>query len=297
MPSADLSSFDLAQLPTTEDDEFEFKSTRTREEDLKKKMGCAASGFANSGGGYFVVGVNDNGDADGGIPAKIGTQDRRDWCDQVIQQVQPPPNYDIKLIDDPSGHGRIDPNSVVVVLSIKESHVGPHMAPDGRYYIRAGAHTVRARHFIVDAIWAKRHFSKPRVTHLCRPKPDDQDIIELGIVALSDSPALSVHVEMTFLGEVPSHMGSFVSDFPIEIGVIDRQTPFFFDVTTRISAEKGLDPDIRLRVTYQDLAGNQYDYEGTIDVRRSFPSLRFYKDEQIVKALESIEAALRDNLK
>ena len=61
-----LETFDLTQLPSVEDDHFEFKSSRTPREELKKKLNCAVSGFANAGGGCFVVGVDDNGKADNG---------------------------------------------------------------------------------------------------------------------------------------------------------------------------------------------------------------------------------------
>ena len=158
----DLENFDLTQLPDAEDDYFEFKSSSTPHNDIKKKLSCAVSGFANSGGGCFIVGVDGNGNADSGLPLKIGKQDLRDWVDQIVNQVEPVPKYDIKLIHDPMGRGVIQPDSAVLLVAIHESYAGPHMAPDNHYYIRAGAHTVKAKHFIVDAIWAKRHFSKPR---------------------------------------------------------------------------------------------------------------------------------------
>lgn len=169
-----LENFDLTQLSKAEDDNFEFKSSLTSLDKLKEKLGWAVSGFANSGGGYFIAGINGNGDADNGVPLKIGKQDLRDWVDNIVHNVEPPPRYDIKLIQNPQGRGTIQPNSAVLVVYIYESYVGPHMAPDGCYYIRAGAHTVPAKHFIVDAIWAKRHFSKPRLTHLFRLKPEKE---------------------------------------------------------------------------------------------------------------------------
>jgi hypothetical protein len=284
-----LSTFDLTQLPTEEDDEFEFKSSRTPQKDLKKKMGCAASAFANSGGGYFVAGVDDKtANADGGIPMEYG-RDLKAWTDQIIHGVQPVPEYHIKLIDDPAGRGTINPDRVVLVVRIEASDLAPHMGPEHRYYIRAGKHTVSARHFIVEALWAKRHFHKPRLTHVFRARPDYTEIIQLGIVALTDSPALNVRMGVTPIGEPPHHMRSLEMDSPLEIGVIDRHTPFFFDVTTRHCADKKEIPDIQLCVNYQDLAGNAYKHERTISVIRSLFSLRFFRDDKIEKGLESIQ--------
>ena len=157
MLTINIETFDLTNLPDAEDDNFEFKSStilglNNNVKDLSKKLSCAVSGFANSGGGYFVVGVDQNGNADGGLPQKIGKQYLCDWVDQVINQVEPVPRYDVKLIKDSLGRGIIHQDLVVLVVAIYESHIAPHMAPDYHYYIRAGAHTLKAKHFIIDSI-------------------------------------------------------------------------------------------------------------------------------------------------
>ena len=100
MLKINLETFSLNQLPETEDDFFEFKSSLTAlneagelkkdfKKDFKKKLTCAVSGFANSGGGYFVAGIDRNGNADNGLPLKIERQDLRDWVDQFIKEVEP----------------------------------------------------------------------------------------------------------------------------------------------------------------------------------------------------------------
>ena len=284
----------LSRLPTEEDHEFEFKCSRITLKQLSKELQRAASGFANSGGGYFVAGVDGKGNADGGIPSKNGTTPIRDWADRMLHNVKPSPKYHIKPIYDPAGRGTIKPDHIVLVVRIEESHLVPHMGPNHRYYIRAGAHTDPVQHFIVEALWAKRHFSKPRIAHLVRPKMDNQEIIQLGIVALTDAPAINVRVQVSTLGQAPTHMRSLEIDFPVEIAGIDRQTPFFFDVTTRACVERKEVPDIELSVTYQDVAGNEYKYDSTISVASSLPSLRFFKNERIEKALESISETLRE---
>jgi predicted HTH transcriptional regulator len=81
----DLEKFDLTQLPSAEDDDFEFKSSRTSINDLRDKLAHAVSGFANFGGGCFVAGVDDSGIPDNGFPRYIsGRQDIRDWADQIM---------------------------------------------------------------------------------------------------------------------------------------------------------------------------------------------------------------------
>jgi len=257
MDEDDLSSFDLIELPAAENDEFEYKSSAAPLSEVRKKMACAGSAFANSGGGHFVVGVDDKGNADGGVPPRIGRQSLRDWTDQALHNVEPPPKYDIKLVNDSSGRGTIKRGNVVLVVRVRQSHVGPHMAPDNKYYIRAGAHTVPARHFIVEAIWAKRHLSKPRLTHRVRQQPENEDVIQLGLVALTDSPAIDDQLTVTALGEeVPRYLKTYdAPGYSMRIPVIDRSHPFFFDVALWSDIDRKTVPDIQLSATYEDLAG------------------------------------------
>jgi hypothetical protein len=290
-----LNSFSLSQLPTKEDDHVEFKSSVTPHKELAAKLGCAVSGFANSGGGMFVAGVNDKtGSADGGLAIEnfVGRQRLLDWADQIIHGVEPTPSYHCKLIENPDGRGTIDANNAVLMVSIEESHNGPHMAPDGHYYVRAGRHTVTARHFIVEAIWAYRHFSKPRIAHVVRQSPHDTEIIQIGVLSLTDSPAVDVQVTMQPQPGVAR--GKDFTEFPVSIGVIDRTCPFFFDITTRTDAETHHDEEFVLTVTYQDLASNHYKYETPINLFRSLPSLRSFRKslDDVVKALEGIALRL-----
>lgn len=244
--------FRLSQLPRQEDDRVEFKGSRTPPKELGTKLACAVSGFANSGGGIFIAGIDSKtGDADGGLTVNefCGRQPLAEWADQFICQVSPIPCFHIELVENPDGRGTIDPDKAVLVVLIDESSNGPHMAPDHRYYIRAGRHTVHARHSIVEAIWAKRHLSKPRITHHVRPRPDDDEVVQVGLVALTDAPAIDVELAMEPL---PGIYGKECREFPVQIGVIDRNTPLFFDVSTREAIRRHSDEEFNLTVTYHD---------------------------------------------
>lgn len=94
----ELEDLDLSEfLPNAEDDRHEYKSSAIKnDKELGDKIAKAASGFWNSGGGLFVVGVDGNGQPDGGISLSVGQkgrQSRRDWIDQVISQVTPKSAY------------------------------------------------------------------------------------------------------------------------------------------------------------------------------------------------------------
>ena len=220
---------------------------------------------------------------------KIERQDLRDWVDQIVNEVAPVPKYDIKLISDPMGRGVIQPDSAVLLVAIHESYAGPHMA-DQRYYIRAGAHTVAAKHFIIDAIWAKRYFFKPRLTHLFRLKPEQEQTIQLGIIGLTDAPAVDVKINISPPPQM-THLGSL---FPIHIPVIDRINPFFFDVSIYYPNKELWEKDLDLEVEYYDLARNPYVYQTKIEVSGSVSAITSAKDHpaKMVKALESINKVL-----
>jgi hypothetical protein len=292
MSKINLKNFDLNQLPKQEDDTFEFKSSSTNHAELKEKLVKATSGFANSGGGYFIIGIDgETGNADGGYPTKINKQDIRDWIDNVIHNVEPCPSYEIELIQDPNGRGNIDPDCAVILVYIYESYVGPHMAPDKRYYIRAGAHTVSAKHFIVEAIWAKRNFSKPQLTHLFRLKPNKEQIIQLGVLALTNAPAVEVKITISPLPNLMNHCESY---FPLNCSVLDQNNPFFFDVTTYLNAKENFGQDVYIEIHYCDLCGNPYTYKAKLELIGTVPPITIGNDnlEKTVKALESINKSL-----
>jgi Putative DNA-binding domain len=295
MAIIDLETFDLSQLPIAEDDDFEFKSSRTSFDGLKEKLQCAASGFANSGGGYFIAGVDSNGNADGGFTLKKGRQDLRDWVDQIVHDIVPAPKYDIKLIVDSGERGHINQDSAVLVLYVYESNIGPHMAPDNHYYIRAGAHTVPAKHFIVDAIWAKRHVSKPRLTHLFRLKPEKENVIQLGILTLTDSPAVDVNI---LISPLPESMKNVESLFPLKIPVVDRQIPFFFDIALFHEPTGSFSNDTSIHIDYSDLTGNRYTYVTRLELAGAIPPMIIGNDNDVktIQVLESIEKTI-SNLK
>ena len=290
-----LSSLTIEAIPSAESDEWEFKSSAAKPSDLAKKLSCAASGLANSGGGIFVAGVDDTGNPDNGIAKTVGRQDLRDWVDQAVNRVEPAPKYDVLLLGDNNGRGTIDGDNVVLAVAIDESYLGPHMAPDGKYYVRAGAHTVSARHFIVDAIWAKRHVAKPRLTHNWRFKPGNDSVVQLGLVALTNSPAVDVSFDLIDVGE------SFLNSkdrFPLTIPVIDQTNPFYLDATTWFQSSERFGENSSLKVTYNDLAGNTYSYETKLDPQESTPPVKIGEADssKIAKSIDKVVNLLQQKL-
>lgn len=264
---------DLTDLLTGETDEYEFKSSRIQTSDLLKEIQIAASAFWNSGGGVLVVGLNDKGDIDGGISEYCGRQRLRDWVDRVISHVEPAGPYLVKLIYGEGASSRIQPGHVVLVIAYGESNNAPHMAPDKRYYVRAGAHSDPAGHFLVEAIRARRRLQKPVLRGLLRANSDNARVVELVVLALNETPALDVHLDLEHL---PEEMALALKDrLPLYIPVIDEAHPFTMDASwfAELASANGHPPTINVQLRYQDLAGRQYEDRQQLDPTRSIAPL------------------------
>ncbi|MGC1273144.1 MAG: ATP-binding protein [Planctomycetaceae bacterium] len=285
-----LEDFSIDTLPSAEDDRFEFKSGRTTNDKLRDKLANAVSAFSNSGGGWFVVGVDDSGHPDVGLSETIGRQPLRDWADQVIHLIQPSPNANVVVQEHPSGNG------LLLAVGLTGGHELPYMSPDKKYYIRAGAHTVAASHFIVEALRARRHRDSPRLTHTIRERPDNSFIIQIGVVALTPSPSLDVAIS---IDPPPSIFQRCKQTFPIVRQLVDFANPFYFDVMTQRDVGDGRGRDMNLSLEYRDLNGKQYVYHAPIDAERSTSPIQVGENplRSIAKSLEEVARSLNSLLK
>jgi hypothetical protein len=257
-----LEDRDLTSLPSSEDERHEYKSSATKDVDLADKLARAASGFWNSGGGLFVAGVDGRGQPDGGVPLQVGRQSRRDWIDQIIAQVTPRARYAVKCIEETGAGMNISHGNAVVAIGFPVSETGPHMAPDNRYYIRAGAHTLPASHFIVEAIRARRGLLTPMLSHVVRRKPESRGVLQLGIVALNDAPALNVEVN---LSPAPEWFARLQSKLPLIAPVISRDAPFYFDFHV-LTMGQAARPGFQALLRYTDMAGRSHSATLAVDV-------------------------------
>src|SRR5262249_36987859 len=155
---------------------------------------------------------------DGGISLTVGRQSRRDWIDQAISRVTPRAHYVVHSIEEKGAGLNITTGKAVFLIGYGESDLGPHMAPDNCYYIRAGAHTVPASHFIVEAIHARRGLRTPLLRHIVRRKPGNASVLQLGIVALSEVPAIDVSI---LPDPLPEWLAKWsMNKFPLQVPVI-----------------------------------------------------------------------------
>ena len=277
---------DLVSLPNAEDDRHEYKSAVTRDNELAEKIARAASGFWNTGGGLFVAGVNGQAMPDGGVSLTVGRQSRRDWIDQVMLRVTPRAPYAVHNIEDKGAGLNIAAGNAVCLIGFGESEIGPHMAPDYKYYIRAGAHTVAAPHFIVEAIHARRGARIPFLRSAIRRKPGNEGVVQLGIVALSEVPAIDVEIT---LDPLPPFLEKWSAQkFPLHVPVINFQLPFYFDIHLLALGEQQR-PTMELQLTYRDLSGKSYQSKMHVDIDRQMGPVLMG-----VRGTEDIERDLRD---
>jgi hypothetical protein len=116
--------------------------------------------------------------------------------------------------------------------------------------------------------------------------------IQLGIVALTNSPAIDIMIN---LSPLPYFLRKDCSNsFPLNLSVIDQNNPFFLDVALYSTANFG--NDIYLKLDYYDLAGNSYTYKTKIAFESSLPPKIVGNDNlaKIVTHLEMINKSLRE---
>ncbi|MGI8548499.1 MAG: AlbA family DNA-binding domain-containing protein [Gemmatimonadaceae bacterium] len=280
---------DLVQLPSAEDESHEYKSSRIQMGDLRREIGVAASGFWNTGGGILVAGVDGSGQPDGGVDLTIGRQVLRDWADQCLADVSPRGQYRVAVITDPSL--ALPPDRGVLVLAFAESHIAPHMAPDKRYYIRAGAHTVPAPHFVVEALMARRGLTQPLLRPMLRQKAGVGHVVQLGVVAASPAPALDIKIE---LPAPPPYLARGRTSVSLNVGVIGPAAPFFFDVHLLTMGTDAL-PAFPVNIEYRDVAGREYTTTFNIDVTSQLGITLAGEpgNREIVRQLDDIETVLK----
>ena len=290
-----LEDLDLSEfLPSAEDDRHEYKSSAIKnDKELGDKIAKAASGFWNSGGGLFVAGVDGNGQPDGGISLNVGRQSRRDWIDQVISQVTPKSAYAVHSIEDKGCGCNIEPGKGVFLIGFGESEIGPHMANDHRYYIRAGAHTVSANHFIVEAIHARRGLRTPLLSHLVRRKPGNSGVIQLGIIVLNAAAAINVSLKIDALPKIFTR--DLEEELSLQIPIISEQFPLFFDIYQIRINDQEL-PPLEINLTYSDMANRTYQQSFEVDIARQLgPNISWDKRyDGIEQELRSITRAIEE---
>lgn len=157
----DVTSFPPGEQPFFERKGGDILSTADYVDVLAKAV-CA---FANSGGGYLLVGVADDGGLDG-VPEIIKRRERaKDWFEKLIPRLLNYPLQDFSVHEVlPSAASKIPLGRVVLVVEVGDSPMAPHQtAASKTYYYRSGGKSEPAPHFFLDLLWGRQKFPGQRV--------------------------------------------------------------------------------------------------------------------------------------
>ena len=160
----DLSTFTtdklLASLPPDgEDDRWELKRADilNNKTALKKELGKQVSAFANSGGGYLVIGIDEK-DLQNPQPCEqyVGRQPMRDYLSALTEQSVEYPIRHFKVHRIPFAD---DGEKSIFVVEIEDSPAAPHQAKEEKtYYYRIDGHSKPAPHFHLELL--RNRFTK-----------------------------------------------------------------------------------------------------------------------------------------
>ena len=119
------------------------------------------SAFANGAGGRLLIGIDDRGQIDGGVPSDLKSGGVRAWLEDVTPGAIDPPLTGFNVFEvrgDGSAKSRIPPGHAVFVVEIPSSDGAPHQALDHRYYLRiAGKSRPMGHVHIQDVLQRTRH--------------------------------------------------------------------------------------------------------------------------------------------
>jgi hypothetical protein len=122
---------EIAALPDGEHDYFDRKSGRMLSDpNFEKDLAKALCAFANSGGGHFILGVEDDGTFDGvppiaPTPKSKSRQSTREWLEQKIPHLLNYPLQDYRVHEvEPDSDTAIPKDCVVI--DVGDSALAPH---------------------------------------------------------------------------------------------------------------------------------------------------------------------------
>lgn len=167
-----INNLDL--LPNQEPDWIEYKGRRsidltqsnTSENDTRNTLSKAISAFANSGGGYLLLGINNSTYTvdDGGVDRNIKKCGTREWLEDIIPSLVEPslPSFNVIEITSEQIEEISNPSRAIYVIELPDSPAAPHQANDMKYYGRIGGKSKPLPHrFVMDILGRRKN---PEIT-------------------------------------------------------------------------------------------------------------------------------------
>ena len=118
------------------------------------------SAFVNGAGGRLFLGLDDDGDIDGGVPTNLKGGGTRAWLEDIVPGCVDPPLRRCNVYEVGPSHGfsAIERGCAVYVIDLPSSDHAPHQAKDHRYYLRiAGKSRPMGHVHVQDVLRRVRH--------------------------------------------------------------------------------------------------------------------------------------------
>ena len=170
------------------------------------------------------------------------------------------------------------------------------MAYDKKYYIRAGACSSPASHFLVESIRARRGLVDPMLKGTLRFTQRDDNVVELVITSINDATALEV--EVSFDPPTKTFKEFYVDKFPLIIPLVNKLNPFTMDISIWPNSKMafGENPVI-LKLKYKDITGKLFESDQILDISKNLGPMKITGTDylkEIKKELEIISRIFND---
>jgi len=164
----------LLSLPIGEFDWLEVKGRlgldltlpNVQEQHVKENLSKAISAFANTGGGYFILGLSNPKTKwqidDGGINLSVKKPSTREWLENIIPTLVdfPLTSFNVYVIQNTGSNSQISPGRGVFIIDVPDSDLAPHQAINHMYYARVGGKSQPIPHRLVADIFGRRQYPK-----------------------------------------------------------------------------------------------------------------------------------------
>lgn len=156
----------ISKLEPSEHDFQEFKSSLFIADGAHIAPGFTGllskqiSAFSNGAGGRIFLGLDDDGQIDGGVLIQLKGGGTRAWLEDIIPTLVEPPLKDFNVYEVPrrGKRSKITAGCAVYIIEIESSENAPHQALDYRYYLRiAGKSRPMGNVHIQDILHRRRH--------------------------------------------------------------------------------------------------------------------------------------------
>lgn len=151
---------DLAQLKDLEEG-FALEFKRTWNDNVRTKIPKIIASFANSHGGWLVIGIADGNKTVCPVP-KLSADFSQIFGELCRHHVSPTPRFDARFIPDPA-----NPNQGAVVVQVHEGDFPPYVA-DGIVEIREGSTSGPALGSALVELYSKATKRKQEIREYCQ---------------------------------------------------------------------------------------------------------------------------------